>query len=105
VTVVTAVTQVLYSLTVNIYGMLIVNLYLFFFEFLQQYRHYQSVLNVFRLHPNEFNKSLDDLVMFIAQVRKVPLCTFLEYLVHGRVQSPNSSGDKMDSVRTIKLGV
>lgn len=37
-------------------------------EFLQQYRHYQSILNVFRLHPNEFNKSLDDLVMFIAQV-------------------------------------
>lgn len=43
--------------------------------------------------------------MFIAQVRKVPLCTFLEYLVYGRVQSPNSSGDKMDSVCTIMLGV
>ncbi|XP_069677590.1 protein SDA1 homolog [Periplaneta americana] len=37
-------------------------------EFLQQYRHYQSVLEVFRLHPGQFNKRLDDLVMFIAQV-------------------------------------
>jgi hypothetical protein len=27
------------------------------------------MLDVFRLHPSEFNKSLDDLVMFIAQVR------------------------------------
>ncbi|KAJ4436034.1 hypothetical protein ANN_18661 [Periplaneta americana] len=36
--------------------------------FLQQYRHYQSVLEVFRLHPGQFNKRLDDLVMFIAQV-------------------------------------
>jgi len=80
-------------------------IFVLFWQFLQQYRHYQSILNVFRLHPNEFNKSLDDLVMFIAQVRKVPLCSFLEYLVHGRVQSPNSSGDKMDSVCTIKLGV
>ncbi|PNF39265.1 SDA1-like protein [Cryptotermes secundus] len=37
-------------------------------EFLLQYRHYQCMLDVFRLHPSEFNKSLDDLVMFIAQV-------------------------------------
>jgi len=32
VTVVTAVSQVLYSVTISIYGMLIVNLYLFFFD-------------------------------------------------------------------------
>lgn len=37
-------------------------------DFLLQHRHYQFMLDVFRLHPNEFNKSLDDLVMFIAQV-------------------------------------
>lgn len=58
------------------YGMLQLNLYMYIFssflQFLQQYRHYQSVLNVFRLRPSEFNKSLDDLVMFIAQVTKIP---------------------------------
>ena len=38
-------------------------------EFLQQYRHFQSTLEVFALNPSEENKSLDELVTFIAQVR------------------------------------
>lgn len=38
-------------------------------EFMQQYNHYLSLLEVFRLNPGQENKSLDDLVMFIAQVR------------------------------------
>ncbi|KAK7580661.1 hypothetical protein V9T40_001290 [Parthenolecanium corni] len=37
-------------------------------EFLQQQRHYQSMLEVFALHPSDFNKSLDELIMFMAQV-------------------------------------
>ncbi|XP_074113158.1 SDA1 domain containing protein Mys45A [Cotesia typhae] len=37
-------------------------------EFLQQYSHYKSILEVFRLTPSEFNKSLDELLMFLAQV-------------------------------------
>ncbi|XP_050437859.1 protein SDA1 homolog [Adelges cooleyi] len=37
-------------------------------EFLQQQRHYKSLLAVFTLRPTEFNKSLDELVMFMAQV-------------------------------------
>ncbi|CAH1267241.1 SDAD1 [Branchiostoma lanceolatum] len=37
-------------------------------EFLQQYRHYQSNVEIFRLKPQQFSKSLDDLVMFLAQV-------------------------------------
>lgn len=37
-------------------------------EFLQQHQHYRSVLEVFRLAPNKFNKSLDEVVMFLAQV-------------------------------------
>ena len=37
-------------------------------EFLQQYRHFQSILEIFRLKPDQENKSLDDLVIFIAQV-------------------------------------
>lgn len=37
-------------------------------EFMQQYNHYVSLLEVFRLNPGQENKSLDDLVMFIAQV-------------------------------------
>lgn len=37
-------------------------------EFMQQYNHYISLLEVFRLNPSQENKSLDELVMFIAQV-------------------------------------
>lgn len=37
-------------------------------EFLQQYNHFLSILEVFRLNPDQQNKSLDELVMFIAQV-------------------------------------
>lgn len=37
-------------------------------EFLQQYQHYQSVLEVFQLAPDQQNKSLDELIMFVAQV-------------------------------------
>ncbi|XP_058981715.1 protein SDA1 homolog [Musca domestica] len=37
-------------------------------EFQQQYRHFLSSLEVFALNPTEENKSLDELVMFIAQV-------------------------------------
>lgn len=37
-------------------------------EFIQQERHYKSLLQVFELHPSEHNKALDELVMFMAQV-------------------------------------
>ncbi|XP_066595301.1 protein SDA1 homolog [Prorops nasuta] len=37
-------------------------------EFLQQYQHYKSVLEVFHLTPNKFSKSLDELITFLAQV-------------------------------------
>ncbi|KAJ8286649.1 hypothetical protein GJAV_G00041560 [Gymnothorax javanicus] len=37
-------------------------------EFLQQYRHYQSNVQVFKLQPDKPNKELSDLVMFLAQV-------------------------------------
>lgn len=37
-------------------------------EFSQQYRHFLSSLEVFELNPSNENKSLDELVMFIAQV-------------------------------------
>lgn len=39
-------------------------------EFLQQYNHFLSILEVFRLNPDQQNKSLDELVMFIAQVSR-----------------------------------
>lgn len=41
-------------------------------EFLQQYRHFLSILEIFRLTPDKENKSLDELVIFIAQVRFTP---------------------------------
>lgn len=37
-------------------------------EFLQQYRHYQSNIQIFKLQPDKPNKELADLVMFLAQV-------------------------------------
>ncbi|GAA6230073.1 protein SDA1 homolog [Lates japonicus] len=37
-------------------------------EFLQQYRHYQSNVQIFKLQPDKSNKELADLVMFLAQV-------------------------------------
>ncbi|KAF7252235.1 hypothetical protein EYD10_01782 [Varanus komodoensis] len=37
-------------------------------DFLQQYRHYQSNVEIFRLQPSKSNKELAELVMFLAQV-------------------------------------
>uniref|UniRef100_A0A668VPF0 Protein SDA1 n=1 Tax=Oreochromis aureus TaxID=47969 RepID=A0A668VPF0_OREAU len=37
-------------------------------EFLQQYRHYQSNVQIFKLQPDKPNKELANLVMFLAQV-------------------------------------
>nr|XP_050853172.1 protein SDA1 homolog [Vespula vulgaris] len=37
-------------------------------EFLQQYLHYKATLDIFNLAPNKFNKSLDELVIFMTQV-------------------------------------
>ncbi len=37
-------------------------------QFLQQYRHYQSNVQIFKLQPDKPNKDLADLVMFLAQV-------------------------------------
>uniref|UniRef100_A0A0K8TT54 Protein SDA1 n=1 Tax=Tabanus bromius TaxID=304241 RepID=A0A0K8TT54_TABBR len=37
-------------------------------DFLQQYQHFLSTLQVFQLTPSEENKSFDELVMFVAQV-------------------------------------
>ena len=39
-------------------------------EFLQQLRHFSSALQFFELTPTEFNESVDELVMFLAQVAK-----------------------------------
>ncbi|KAG5895123.1 hypothetical protein JTB14_008560 [Gonioctena quinquepunctata] len=37
-------------------------------EFMQQYKHFQNTLEVFQLSPEQPHKTLDDLVMFMAQV-------------------------------------
>ncbi|KAI4487663.1 hypothetical protein M0802_011976 [Mischocyttarus mexicanus] len=43
-------------------------------EFLQQYLHYKTTLDIFNLSPNEFNKKLDELVIFMTQVSNlIPL--------------------------------
>lgn len=51
-------------------------------EFMQQYNHYLSLLEVFRLNPGQENKSLDELVMFIAQVR----CTDHEIILSIKIE-------------------
>lgn len=42
-------------------------------EFNQQYRHFNSILEIFRLDPSQQNKSLEDLVIFLAQVSKIKM--------------------------------
>ncbi|XP_063415301.1 protein SDA1 homolog [Mytilus trossulus] len=37
-------------------------------EFLQQYRHFQSNLQIFQLKPSEYSKTLEELVLFLSQV-------------------------------------
>ncbi|XP_029025925.1 protein SDA1 homolog [Betta splendens] len=37
-------------------------------EFLQQYRHYQSNVQIFKLQPDKPNKELAELIMFLAQI-------------------------------------
>ncbi len=44
------------------------DLNLLFFQFLQQYRHYQSNVEIFKHQPDKTNKDLAELVMFLAQV-------------------------------------
>jgi len=66
-------------------------------EFQQQFRHFQSTLAVFELTPDQFNESLDELIMFLAQVSKCyqeELATFPTSLVsllerHSTVLHPN----------------
>lgn len=43
-------------------------IYINIFQFMQQYRHYKSTKLVFEMKPDQNNKSMDDLVMFLAQV-------------------------------------
>ncbi|XP_065199814.1 protein SDA1 homolog [Planococcus citri] len=54
-------------------------------EFLQQQRHFQSLLEVFALHPSEYSKGLDELIMFMAQVAHCypdMLTSFAEQLIN-----------------------
>lgn len=48
-------------------------------QFLQQHRHYQSNVQIFKLQPNKPNKELAELVMFLAQV----LCDWWICVVFG----------------------
>lgn len=43
-------------------------------DFLQQYKFFNNTLEIFKLAPDKESKSLDELVMFLAQVR-----TFLQF--------------------------
>uniref|UniRef100_A0A1A9W0Z4 Protein SDA1 n=1 Tax=Glossina brevipalpis TaxID=37001 RepID=A0A1A9W0Z4_9MUSC len=51
-------------------------------EFQQQYRHFLSSLEVFALSPGEENKSLDELVIFIAQVAQCYPAECLQFPQH-----------------------
>ena len=45
-------------------------------EFLQQWNHYKSTLNIFRTNPDEQSEQFRDMVTFISQVRVLHLCIF-----------------------------
>lgn len=40
-------------------------------EFLQQYNFWKNTLEIFKLNPGKENKSLEELVMFLAQVKLI----------------------------------
>lgn len=40
-------------------------------QFLQQYRHYQSNVEIFKLQPDKANREMAELVMFLSQVTRV----------------------------------
>ena len=42
--------------------------FLLLLQFLQQYRHYQSTLQIFQLKSSQYSKTLDELLIFLAQV-------------------------------------
>uniref|UniRef100_A0A7N4PDC9 Protein SDA1 n=1 Tax=Sarcophilus harrisii TaxID=9305 RepID=A0A7N4PDC9_SARHA len=44
------------------------SLYIIFLQFMQQYNHYKSHVEIFKLQPNKPSKELAELVMFLAQV-------------------------------------
>lgn len=46
-------------------------------EFMQQFRHFLSIMEIFSLTPDEPNKHLEELIMFIAQVTICYLYFFL----------------------------
>jgi protein SDA1 len=48
-------------------------------DFVQQYNHFLSTLEIFKLSPDKENKSLDELVMFLAQVSYL---IFLPQFIH-----------------------
>jgi protein SDA1 len=47
-------------------------------DFLQQYEHFLSTIQIFKLSPSKENKSLEDLVTFLAQVS----CISFNYEYH-----------------------
>lgn len=52
---------------------------------MQQQRHYKSMLDVFALHPSEYNKGLDEIIMFMAQIAHCypdVLASFAEQLIN-----------------------
>lgn len=40
-------------------------------DFLQQYQFFKNTLEIFKLSPDKESKSLDELVMFLAQVQRI----------------------------------
>ncbi|KRT83267.1 hypothetical protein AMK59_4446, partial [Oryctes borbonicus] len=53
-------------------------------EFLQQYQHFQNTVEVFQLSPEQPNKTLDELIIFLAQVSRCypkELATYPQQLI------------------------
>ncbi|XP_067948018.1 protein SDA1 homolog [Watersipora subatra] len=48
-------------------------------EFQQQFRHYQSSVEIFQLNPSQFNKTLSELIMFLGQVSQCYKEELLDY--------------------------
>ncbi|XP_056010430.1 protein SDA1 homolog [Ostrea edulis] len=64
-------------------------------EFLQQYRHYESNLQIFQLKPSAYSKTLEELVLFVAQVAPCYPVEAAQFPEHLR-DLLNQHGDGLD---------
>lgn len=71
-------------------------------EFLQQWNHYKSILNIFQANPVEQSEQFQDMITFISQVWAIRIFV-LPILIFSQGRTMLSGRDSKLSVRAFKL--